>query len=276
MEGFLTHVEHLDHIHEDYKLPGKPAKNVYREMRTSFLQLLAALLDEAIGHDRICSYHDGLVKSLSARDTILSFNYDWLIDLTLKRQARGRWNPTLGYGVRVYKLKGGKFWACTAPDGAADYPQDSITLLKMHGSMNWFPVQLGKKSVRLRLRERWWHQYGQLKFEIAPPEWNKPIRSGVYKEVWRHARKALRESRTLVFIGYSLPETDLPARALFMVDAGVKKTAPNLRLLVVANPDPQARHRIRQVLAGRIGPNTRIMTFDSFGEFAKFLKPEGI
>lgn len=271
MEGFLTHIEHLDHVHEDYKLQGRPGKNDYRTMRSSFLQLFAAVLDEAIGRKRECRYHAVLVKALSTKDTILSFNYDWLIDSTLRKLARGKWNPVNGYGVRVYRRRGCKYWACKDNSGNPEYAPRSITLLKMHGSMNWFPVPADMRPIRLRLRERWWHQNGELRFEIAPPEWNKPIRSGIYQEVWRGARRALRKAKTLVFIGYSLPETDLPARALFMVDAGVKRIAPLLSLLVIVNPDHGARVRIRRVLAGRIGPKTRIITFDTLAEFSKFL-----
>lgn len=269
MEGFLTHIEHFSHVHEDYKLQGRPAKNTYDELRMNFLQLLAAVLDETVGKN-VCTHHDRLVEVLSTKDAILSFNYDWLIDLTLKRCARGKWSPSQGYGVSVYK-KSSRFWACEDEQGHADYPSKSLKLLKLHGSMTWFPVPTEKKDFRLKLRQRWWHQNGGLVFEIAPPEWNKPIRSGIYKHVWRTARKVLRKTTTLVFIGYSLPETDLPARALFMVDAGPNKTAKDLQLLVVVNPDRAARWRIRNVLSGRIVPQTRIVTFDSFAEFANFL-----
>ncbi len=273
MEGFLTHVEHLSHVFEDYKLAGKPAKNRYQEMRSCFLQVLAAVLDEAIGRENECEFHEKLVGCLTSDDTILSFNYDWLIDSTLKRCGEDLWNPRIGYGVNAYRDSGCKFWAYHKGD-AAEYPDESVALLKMHGSMNWFPVALDKKPPRVRLRQRWWHQNGQLRFEIAPPEWNKPIRSGIYKETWRAARRALRESSAMVFIGYSLPETDLPARALFMVDAGRSPGAPDLELLVTVNPDREARRRIRRVLSGRITPKTRIMSFDTFEELAKFISAE--
>lgn len=270
MEGFLTQVEHLSHVFEDYKLPGKPAKNLYLEMRSSFLQVLAAVLDEAVGRDEKCVYHRRLVKSLTPDDTVLSFNYDWLMDSSLREHGENKWNPRIGYAVGVYKDANCKYWACKK-NGKPQFSSESVRLLKMHGSMNWFPVSPDRKHPKVRLRQRWWHQNGKLNFEIVPPEWNKPIRSGIYKQLWRAARKALRESAALVFIGYSLPETDLPARALFMVDAGKAHGAPDLKLLVVVNPDRDARKRIRRVLSGRITPSTRIVTFDRFSEFSRFL-----
>ena len=270
MEGFLTQVEHLSHVFEDYKLPGKPAKNRYQELRSSFLQVLAAVLDEAIGRDRQCIYHRRLVRCLTTKDTVMSFNYDWLMDATLRIHGKDKWNPRVGYGVRAYKDANCKYWAYQSK-GEPEFPDMSISLLKMHGSMNWFPVPRDKKNPKIRLRKRWWHQNGKLNFEIIPPEWNKPIRSGIYQGIWRTARRALRDSSALVFIGYSMPEADLPTRALFMVDAGRQHAAPDLKLLVVVNPDKEARRRIRRVLSARITPKTRIVTFDRFSEFSQFL-----
>jgi hypothetical protein len=271
MEGFLTQVEHLSHVFEDYRGRGRPKNNPYPAIRQQFLQVLAAVLDEAIGRDPTCEYHEKLVGALQARDTILSFNYDWLIDWSLRQHAAGRWNPRIGYGVRAYQkgsmAEGTKYWACSK-----GYPKKSVILLKMHGSMNWFPVPAEAAGRRLRLRQRWWHQKGNLQFEIAPPEWNKPIRSGIYQRVWRRARAALKKSRALFFIGYSLPATDLPAQALLRVDAGLNMgSAPPLDLLVLVNPDGVARSRIRSALSRRINQSTRVLTFDRFKDFAGFL-----
>jgi len=281
MEGFFTMVEQLSNVNEDYKGRGRPPANEYKQMHDQFLQVLAAVLDETVTREPTCSYHSRLVQAMSREDTILSFNYDWLIDHTLKTHGRSKWNPKMGYGVPVYRKgkvgKGTEFWAYHEKTTLApQYPQGTITLLKMHGSMNWFPVpttvRRGKEVVsKLRLRERWWHQQGKLKFEIAPPEWNKPIRSGVYRLVWRRARHVLKQTRAIVFIGYSLPETDMPARALFMVD----QKAPLLDLLVTVTPDQLARRRIRQTLMHRIDGNTRVLSFDTFQEFARFLGHNG-
>lgn len=270
MEGYLTRLEQLSHVLDDYRFSGRPGANRYQQMRANFLQVLAALLDESVGRDRKCAYHQRLVEKLHAKDTIVSLNYDWLIDYTLKSHGNGKWNPKDGYGLPVYvggrKGVGTRYWACEDEDGNAVYAQRSIQLLKLHGSMIWFPVPLDRKPPRLELRKRWWHQNGNLKFEIAPPEWNKPTRSGVYVPVWRKAREALRDARGIIFIGYSLPEADLPVQALLKVDSD----APKLDLLITVNPDREARKRIRSVLQHRLGKRTRILSFERFEDFYKF------
>ncbi len=277
MEDFLTHVEHLTNIFADYRLQGRPADNPYPRMREQFMQVLAALLDESIGRRPACTYHGTLVDALSVRDTVISFNYDWLLDETLRARGQGKWDPRFGYGVAAYtkgpRGRGTEYWACSDPTGEyVDYPGESITVLKMHGSMNWFPVPQDREPPVLQLRQRWWHQRGGLDFEIVPPEWNKPIRSGIYKHIWRKARQTLRETTCLTIIGYSLPATDLPAQALFMVDTHQRRqAAAMLKHLVLVNPDRIARARIRSVLARRIGGKTRVVTFDTLCDFAGFL-----
>ena len=273
MEGYLTRLEQLGSVFEDYRFPGRPKPSKYRKMRQHFLQVLAAVLDESIGRNPDCSYHEALVRSLSAEDAIMSFNYDWVIDDALKMYGQGKWNPRQGYGVHVYargkKAAGTQYWSCNENLAAVTAP--SLKLLKMHGSMNWFEVPSDKRddeNARLQLRKRWWHQRGNLKFEIAAPEWNKPTRNGIYRRIWREARRNLKDTKALIVIGYSLPYTDLPAHALFMIDGS---DAPKLGILAVVNPDQLGRSRIRQALQARIGKQTRVLTFERFSEFAHFI-----
>jgi len=270
LEQYLTHIEQLANVFDDYRLVGRPPRNPYRRMRGNLIQALAAVLDESIGHSPECAYHEHLVKSLTTRDTIISFNYDWVIDHALRVYGQRKWNPVYGYGVPVYRDAGARFWATQRAGVGPLFPPGTIELLKMHGSMNWFSVPTEMAHIRVRLRQRWWHQQGNLRFEIAPPEWNKPIRAGVYREVWRRARNALRRSRALVFIGYSLPETDLPARALLLVDAVQERYVP-LRWLIVVNPDPIAKARIRRTLTPRMTNRTRTLAFDYFEDFHNFM-----
>lgn len=145
MEDFLTHVEHLTNIFNDYRLQGRPRNNPYPRMREQFLQVLAAVLDETLGREPDCDFHRALVRSLAARDTIVSFNYDWLIDQTLKVHGRAKWNPRSACGIQAYVAgdqgQGTRYWACRDPRTDAEvFPSRTVTLLKMHGSMNWFPV----------------------------------------------------------------------------------------------------------------------------------------
>ncbi len=273
MEGYLTRLEQLSHVVADYRFRGWQPVNRFQRMREDFLQVLAALLDESIGREPDCIYHQRLVKQLSGDDVILSLNYDWLIDHTLMKFAARKWNPRTGYCVPTYTQGkrgiGTRYWAWKKKRNRPFFSRQTILLLKLHGSMNWFPVPKDRIPPRLELRTRWWHQNGRLKFEIAPPEWNKPTRSGVYVPVWRRARKALKDTKALIFIGYSLPETDLPVQALLTVE----KDPNPLELLIVVNPDQRARHRIRTVLQRRLNDKTRVLSFEGLKDFHGFMEP---
>ena len=264
MEGFLTQIEYLANVFADYKRRGRPPNNEYYRMRHVLLQVLACVLHQALGTEPECSYHRGLIETLDKQDTIMSFNYDCAIDHNLKLYGSGKWNARSGYGQPCHHV-GARAWNPPKPAQL----DETVLLLKMHGSLNWFPYPEDRTSPRLRLKERWWRQYGDVHFEIVPPEWNKQtIRRGVYKTVWRKARARLDRCRGLVFIGCSLPATDLPAHALFRVDA---YRATKLRLLVIANPDPEARRRIRDILRRRITESTRVLVFESLADLHKFL-----
>jgi hypothetical protein len=163
---------------------------------------------------------------------------------------------------------GTKYWACEDDSGKPDYSVNSITLLKLHGSLNWFPVPPDRKPPKLALRKKWWQQNGNLTFEIAAPEWNKPTRSGIYVPVWRRARESLKCAKAIVFIGYSLPETDLPIQALLTVES----SPTPLTLLVVVNPNQSSRNRIRDTLGKRIDGKTRVLSFERFEQFHAFLE----
>ena len=195
-----------------------------------------------------------------------------MIDQILRKYGQKKWNPKKGYGVSVYnngpRGAGTKYWATKDDSDNPEYPAKTISLLKLHGSLNWFPVPPDRIPPKLALRKRWWHQNGNLTFEIAPPEWNKPTRSGVYVPVWRLARKSLNAAEAIVFIGYSLPETDLPIQALLTVE----RSPSPLTLLVVVNPDGASRRRIRDTLRRRIDDNTRVLSFDRFEHLHAFLE----
>src|SRR5438270_421958 len=61
MEQYLTHIEQLANVFDDYKLGGHPGGNPYPDMRMRLIQALAAVFDESVGRDPQCAYHEQLV-----------------------------------------------------------------------------------------------------------------------------------------------------------------------------------------------------------------------
>lgn len=78
----------------------------------------------------------------------------------------------------------------------------SIELLKLHGSLN-FPNARGKSSEdKLSLTDVIENPY------ILPPVSNKQS-NGSGNQSWKTALQRLREAKNVVFVGYSLPKTDM-------------------------------------------------------------------
>jgi hypothetical protein len=137
--------------------------------------------------------------------TIISFNWDLVLDELLLKEVT---SPTQ-YGFQ----------------GSAE----GLTLLKPHGSLNWFDEKQSK-----RLKDRFKvplakasgkGTYAFTKFRspkskignryqplIVPPHYMKRFDQPGFKEVWNTCVSKLSTAREVIFIGYSLPPSDFHAR----------------------------------------------------------------
>jgi len=253
------------------------AERAYRKqdletMRDRLLAAIAIALEASLaeraedGHARQsfreCQYHDKLVKDLLRNeDAIISFNYDCVIDDSLRRLGDNKWNARYGYGFnlgpRGVNLRGEVFWQPEFPA-----KQDlTIHLHKLHGSLHF---QFGSQGKKVNLKKRpYTKQLGTPRYTIIPPESNKAYDKGIFATLWKNAAQALGRAKHLIFIGYSLPATDLHSTALFRTSI----KSGQLKSLVIANPDQFARARTRSVLQSALGEKTRILSCDSFEEF---------
>lgn len=243
-------------------------------MRRRLLLALAAVLEEALTEGgarkkrepKECEYIKRFVNEiLLPEDVILTFNYDCVLDWHLKKYGNDKWNARYGYGFRLgsggHRLKGEHIWQ---PDKRAT-KKKTVLLLKLHGSLHFRVERPDEEDCEVRLKTRPYTYQGRgMNFAIIPPEYVKRFDKGVFRDIWNRAFRALANCENLVFVGYSLPQTDAHATALFRAGIGTRK----LRTLVVANPDREARRRIRTVVQRGLGEETRVLSMDSFAEFA--------
>jgi SIR2-like domain len=245
METVFTTLEHIKRMvqttgeNRDFK----PVEISKKQERLK--QAIAATLEEALcdggQRGKQCDYHFGLVENGKATDEIISFNYDCLVDETLKSAGSGKWNARYGYGFDLGKggrnLSVDDYWMPETPANQ----NSTIKLYKLHGSLHFHNT----RGHKIKLKQRpYTRQSGDLQFTIIPPESNKRYDEGIFPRLWYHAGQALHRAKTLVVIGYSFPPTDLHATALFRIST--KKEA--LKTLVLVNPDREARRRARDVL----------------------------
>ena len=161
----------------------------------------------------------------SANATCITFNYDDLLDAALTRA--GNWDPYWGYG---FFCRSSFDTVHHVSDGST--PSD-LLLLKLHGSVNWWPRLGYAKPFALDAivhhqtwQDDWMYNLYSHK-EVArhlepepvivPPVLSKSdlVAQPVLRLVWSLAYEHLSTAEAVTFIGYSFPATDTAARVLF-------------------------------------------------------------
>lgn len=266
MEPFFTQLESLNEFHATLKVDRGRRVRQYEQHLERFSGYLAstfrALRSICTGATVECEYHKQLASALRSGDSILSYNYDCIIDSALKSNAAKRWSALTGYGVQV--RDGAEHWHDHS--GPGRIAKESIRLLKVHGSLNWSRDDDGNVSLRSDPYE----DGSRSRDEVVPPVWNKRIsEDAVLGEIWKKARNSLRTGPVLVVVGYSVPDTDLLSQVLLRVAAA--EDGKTLTHLIIVNPDYMARRKLMSVLHEALTHKTTIIELDSWNELVNLL-----
>lgn len=157
------------------------------------------------------------------RSTVISFNYDTLIECAVATGLLYEWGwpKPVCWTELTQDVPN---WPPGSTRWAADRA-DTLHLLKLHGSLNWYWTAgdvTGTSVARRALPgmfgapadytedDRRRELPGRVPF-VVPPSASKSsfYRNPFLRDVWRQAREALEGARHVVIIGYSLPLTDL-------------------------------------------------------------------
>lgn len=76
---------------------------------------------------------------------------------------------------------------------------------------------------------------------LIPPTWAKTSQSPIIRDLWRQAVQEIQEARCVVFIGYSLPETDMHMKCLLQ-SALMQRSEPPKIMVINKCCEPQARY----------------------------------
>lgn len=267
MESFFTQLESLNEFYGELKIDRGPRVRSYQGQLERFPAYLAAVFRSlrsiAPNHRLDCSYHRTLARSLRPGDTVISFNYDCIMDMALRQESGKRWDASAGYGVQVEE--GADLWHDHSGRGA--YAKVPIKLLKVHGSLNWIR---NPNTNLIRLRSDPYEKSQRTANEVVPPVWNKRIsEDAVLAEVWKAARNSLRVGPVLVVVGYSVPETDLLSQVLLRV--ATSESGKSLTHLISVNPDNDAHRKLRAVLAQALTAKSTVIELKNWKEFCALL-----
>ena len=253
MESVFSNLDAAGTFHHEVKIDPGPATNWPTKLVDSFRRVLPELLGETIGTAE-CEHHLKLAGGLKATDNVVSLNYDCLIDRALCKGAGARFAAGRGgYGTET-GVDTDK-WRGTAK---GRQPKGSITLLKLHGSLNWAGA-----AAPLPLRT---DVYKPVKAGvIQPPLTNKPVTEEPFRTIWKEARRSVRGARRLILVGYSMPIADGLVRSLLSTDL------TNLIEVIVAEPSP-ATSADHVEFFTRLAERPKVYVFSSFAELASVLE----
>ena len=177
------------------------------------------------------------------RSTVITFNYDTLVEHALNGAALYDWNgrAELSYCEAIQDLPPMKgIWGHHGP-----WPP-TVRLLKLHGSLDWYwvPGDLSGATVERTGLVGSWESPADT--YPPPPPGKEPhlippaaAKSAFYanplaREMWRQAGRAISSARHLALIGYSLPASDLSAAGLLERHLGDQPCR-----VAVVNPAPE-------------------------------------
>jgi hypothetical protein len=272
-------ITRLEEVIEEYEQNGRyKVKGQLRRNRKA-IDLYGTRLQAStfIGHvlleltnGALSPLHVQLARNLTNQDTIISFNYDLLMDYALENT--GKWWPYSGYRIPFKAII----------DGDKQLPaivttDPGIAYLKLHGSLNWLyginpyrilfntPVPFGQDIFLLRkiiheiisgpMDIAGKHEYteGNIYYDlhslIVAPRKDKQYASfpKVLNSLWDIASKAISKANEVIIIGYSIPESDTKSRELIqtaqtnkpsfiVVDKNPAQVSERLEILIGCRP----------------------------------------
>jgi hypothetical protein len=156
------------------------------------------------------------IQFLKPDDTIITFNYDIILEQFLWRE--GLWNPVDGYVVgRIEE---------NSINNIENLKESKIQILKIHGSINWQPpgffetsdikILLGHPYTgapffhNMRLNKNLYRPVLRhlLESYLVVPTFMKEYSSQWEQKLIKHAFKKISESEEIISIGYSFPQAD--------------------------------------------------------------------
>lgn len=164
--------------------------------------------------------YDRLASKLTDGDTLITLNYDTMLDSALHRHG---WNPKVGYAIAGNAQK--KItWSPAKTNESLN-----VELLKLHGSLNWFVREGDSKlekvfeSKPVKITAPRTNNIRGFIRQIVPPMYGKVFEHDHWRLLWTRSFNALCNADILVVIGSSLIDTDFHLRALLSQVARTRK-----------------------------------------------------
>lgn len=217
-----------------------------RELR-AVKELLVRTLDYALMGEK-CNKHNELARRMKKGDVVISFNYDILMDNALFELNK---MTDSGYRMNFSRCNVDGHWIRTN-----DEPSD-VTLLKLHGSLNW--IRCGLCGALLLYRFQKQTLVGAQRFNcprcssgeafakrmIIPPTQSKEYADRDTAFLWIQADNLLKDISRVICVGYSFPSSDFDVTSLMRRFRARQK---DIQEGFFVSPDKKAKERSEKIL----------------------------
>jgi hypothetical protein len=277
-EGIIRQFGHLEVVRSIHKR--RTRKYNHDQFLNEITHLICFVLEKAKEHksNRIYKRLSEIIapaefgSAALVKNRVITFNYDTLLDEHLLKRFSAK-------EVYFDKIK----LTQTEPSKRKSTDKfPSPLLVKLHGSINWVCTQSelisminhSNREEPYVLENVWVRKTKPPELEdqtrapcIIPPLPNKPItNTKLFRYLWTKAYEYIVEAKEIVICGYSLPQTDGLAVALFG-----SLTSPKVSKITVIDPDPQIMMKWR----GLIRSNKRKISWSYFTNISEYLESEG-
>lgn len=196
--------------------PGERERLYHASLRFELLRFIASVIrhDEALAPDAAAVLRKFLKSCVNcasegSRDTLLlSFNYDTLIESAIAKDPELQESVAVDYGVKIDPAD---------RSAVRSRGDKTVDLIKLHGSLNWFPLK--GVTDELDLRNVCQVEPGDRSFPIycedtpiyIPMAHAKEsfLRGSLFNLLWSKADYYLKNAREIYFLGYGFPQTDV-------------------------------------------------------------------
>jgi hypothetical protein len=232
-----------------------------------FLRLTFGILSAIETKVPVQNRYADLVSRLEPGDTILTLNYDTLLDTAL---VDAGWDPAKGYGLTggTGKIE----WRRTKPELLASLA--NVKLLKLHGSLNWYvrgsfeklaQVFEKKPSKVVISKPPRTNEFTGFVRQIIPPIYGKFFGHKHWQGLWSTAHRALVDADTVVVIGCSLVDTDFHLSGMLSNAIKRRKEAGHpFRLSVAVDRAIQVRRKWLHFMRGCTNATLHYRSFEIF------------
>lgn len=244
-----------------------------------------------------CCLSSGFVNLLKGQDSIVTLNYDTVVERHLALVRKGTADARL---QRLGSVLGppATGWHGTSPRMFVDPgTEERAFFVKLHGSIDWFSCSNEDcpYGAYIETFSSWYgHKNKQLarrcamcgceaQSVIVPPIVSKGIeRFPKLSLMWLHANEALFRSQRWVFMGVSLAPTDFPLSALLRAVSSDLFPLPQTPLdrwqICIVNKSSKAAEEVGERLVNSLSPKAvklievdprRLLYFGSIDEYLK-------